>query len=286
MYPRPFTYLRPSSAAEALAQLAEHGSEARPLAGGMSLVPLLKYRQLSPRVLVDIGRLRELAGIRVVDGVLRIGATTRHYEVADWDWDASLAAFGELAGRIGDTQVRSMGTAGGGLAAVEPSGDWGTALLAMRGEVVAAASGGERHIAADDFFVGSGRSALRPDELLTQAWFPLPAGRFGTAAVKFEARRGAPLASCAALVAIDDDGRVSETGLACTGIDGFPVRLAGAEAVLSRQPFGPDMVSAAAEAAREAAPDRFRGALIARLAGDALRLAGRRAQQHDGKGGR
>ena len=281
MYPRPFAYLRPRSAAEALAQLAEHGGEARPLAGGMSLIPLLKYRQLSPRVLVDIGRLRELAGIGAADGVLRIGATTRHCEVAEWDWDGSLTMFGELAGRVGDAQVRSMGTAGGGLAAVEPSGDWGTALLAMRGEVVAAASASERHIAADDFFLGSGRSALRPDELITQAWFPLPGGRFGTAAAKFETRRAAPVASCAALVAMDDDGRVSTAGLACTGLDGFPVRLTGAEAVLSGQRFGADVVAAAAEAARKAAPDRFRGAVIARLAEDALTSAGLRARQHD-----
>lgn len=285
MYPRPFAYLRPRSPAEALAQLSEHGGEARPLAGGMSLVPLLKYRQLSPRVLVDIGRLRELAGIRAADGILQIGATTRHHEVADWDWDTSLALFGELAARIGDAQVRSMGTVGGGLAAVEPTGDWGTALLAMRGEVVAAASGGERHIAADDFFLGTGRSALRPDELLTQALFPVPGGQFGTAAAKFETRRAAPLASCAALVAIGDDGRVREAGLACTGLDGFPVRLAGAEAALTGQKFGPDVVDAAADAARNAAPDRFRGALIARLAADALRRAGLRSQRHEGKGG-
>lgn len=280
MYPRSFAYLRPSSVQEALTHLAQHGDEASLLAGGMSLIPLMKYRQRSPRVLVDIGRLRELAGISISGAVLRVGATTRHSEVAAWEGDARVALFPELAGRIGDAQVRNMGTVGGGLAAVEPTGDWGTALLAMRGEVTAVASSGKRRIASDDLFLGSYRSALRPDELLTEAVFPLPEGRCGTAAAKFENRAAAaPLMSCAVLTEFGDDDRVTGAGVACTGLEGFPVRLPGVEALLRGQRFSAGLLGDAGESARTAAGNAFRGAVLASLVRDALRRAAERGLQ-------
>jgi len=283
MYPRAFGYLRPSSIQETLTCLAQHGEEASVLAGGMSLIPLMKYRQRSPRLLVDIGRLRELAGVSINSAVLRIGATTRHSEVAAWDADSNIALFPELAGRIGDVQVRNMGTVGGGLAAVEPTGDWGTALLAMRGEVTAVASSGKRRIAADDLFLGSYRSALRPDELLTEAVFPLPEGRYGTAAAKFETRAAAaPLMSCAVLTEFGDDDQVTRAGVACTGLEGFPVRLPGVEALLCGQRFSADLLGDAGEAARTAAGKAFRGAVLASLVRDALRRAAERGL-HAGK---
>jgi aerobic carbon-monoxide dehydrogenase medium subunit len=102
MYPAPFGYLRATSADEAVDALAEHGDDAALLAGGMSLVPMMKYRQRRPRVVVDIGRLRELAGMKVADGVVRIGATTRHHEAAGWDGPAPLAVLREVGDRIGD----------------------------------------------------------------------------------------------------------------------------------------------------------------------------------------
>ncbi|HZD66094.1 MAG TPA: FAD binding domain-containing protein, partial [Acidimicrobiales bacterium] len=191
MYPRAFAYHRAGSAAEAVDRLATHGDRARVLAGGMSLLPMMKYRQRAPEVLIDVGRLTELAGVALQGRVLRIGATARHHELAAWRAGPALAMVPELARRIGDPQVRNMGTVGGGLAAVEPTSDWATALLACRGEVVVRRAGGERRIAADDLFLDTHRSALAPDELLVEAAFSLPAGRVGTAHAKFEARAAA-----------------------------------------------------------------------------------------------
>ena len=109
--------------------LAEHGPDAVPLAGGTSLIPQMKYRERNPAVVVDVGWLRELAGVTVDGGRMRIGATTRHHEAAAWRGPRELALVRELAAGIGDPQVRNMGTVGGSIAAVEPAGDWGPAVL-------------------------------------------------------------------------------------------------------------------------------------------------------------
>lgn len=280
MYPRSFDYVRARHVSEAVGMLAEHGDRARVLAGGMSLIPMMKYRELSPDVVVDIGRLRELAGI-VVDGpVLRIGATTRHHEAASWTFPAAVSLVPELAAGIGDAQVRSMGTVGGGLAAVEPTGDWGTALLAMRGEVVVVSAAEERSIASDDLFVATHRTTLRPDELLTQMLLPLPARRVGTAFRKFQLRAAAaPLLSCAGCVELDGAGRVATAGLACAGLAGYPVRLADAEDVLLGEPVGADLLTEAGEVARTSAGGGFRGSVVASLVRETIHRATERAER-------
>lgn len=280
MYPRTFAYVRPRSTEEAVALLAEHGEEASVLAGGMSLVPMLKYRQREPGVLVDIGRLTELSGVDATGGdAVEIGATTRHAEVA------VLASAGgvtpmlaELAGRIGDVQVRTMGTVGGGMAAVEPTGDWGAALLALRGEVEVVASGGERRIAADDLFVATYTTSLRPDELLTRVRFP-QAARLGAAQAKFERRTAAGLVSCVAAVRLGERDEVVEAGVGCIGLEGHPVRLTEVEDVLRGQPFGSGLVTAAAAAV---AGDDFRRSVVRSQVREALERAGARASAGTG----
>jgi len=277
MRPRPFAYVRAAGLEDALAQLARHGGGASPLAGGMSLIPLMKYRQRAPAVLVDIGRVPGLAGISRDGGALRIGATTRHADAAAWPgWGPRLAMFPELASRIGDQQVRNMGTVGGSLAAVEPTGDWGTALLAMGGQVTARTAAGERRIGADAFFLGTHRSALSAGELLTEASFPLPAGPFGTAAAKFESRTAAPLMSCAALVVLGG-GRVARAGVACAGLAGWPVRLPAVEEAVRGQQLGAGALEGAVTAARDAAGG-FRGSVLGWLVREVLARAGARAQ--------
>lgn len=279
MYPRAFAYVRPRSTEEAVARLAEHGDDASVLAGGMSLVPMLKYRQRTPGVLVDIGRLTELAGVDASGDTVEIGATTRHADVAALGSGAGVTPMlAELAARIGDVQVRSMGTVGGGIAAVEPTGDWGAALLALRGEVVAVASGGERRIAADDLFVATYTTSLRPDELLTLVRFPQGA-RVGAAQTKFEHRTAAGLLSCVAAVRLGEEDEVVEAGVACTGLEGHPVRLAEIEDVLRGQPFGSDLVAAASAAV---AGDDFRRSVLRTLVKDALEKAGARASAGTG----
>jgi carbon-monoxide dehydrogenase medium subunit len=276
MYPAPFGYLRATSADEAVDALAEHGDDAALLAGGMSLVPMMKYRQRRPRVVVDIGRLRELAGMEVADGVVRIGATTRHHEAAGWDGPAPLAVLREVGDRIGDRQVRSMGTVGGGVAAVEPTGDWGPVLLALRGSAVARSASGPRRIAADELFLGTHRTALRPDELLEALEAPLPDGRFGAAQAKFEARAGAALMSCVACVALDD-GRIAEASVACGGLEPVPARLPEAEDVLRGERPDDELLDGVTAAVRATDPG-FRRAVAARLAVDAVRNALARAE--------
>lgn len=283
MYPRRFSYIRAGSADDAVAQLAEHGPDASVLAGGMSLVPLMKYRERTPPVLIDIGRLRELAGVTVADDAVRIGATTRHHELAVWRGDDErLAMVGELAASIGDPQVRNMGTIGGSLAAVEPTGDWCAALLATRGRVVARSARGQRTIAADELFVDVRRSALEDDELICEVALPLPAGaRHGTAHVKFEVRAAAaPLMACAASITLDDDGTIAQAGIGCIGLDAMPIRLHAAERALAGVAAGGDGTAAApaiaAGAVREPHPG-FRGSVMATLVADAARRACARA---------
>ncbi|MQA77624.1 MAG: xanthine dehydrogenase family protein subunit M [Streptosporangiales bacterium] len=279
MYPRAFAYVRPRSTEEAVAQLAEHGDGANVLAGGMSLVPMLKYRQRAPGVLVDIGRLTDLAGVDATGDTVEIGATTRHADVAALASGAGVTPMlAELAGRIGDVQVRNMGTVGGGLAAVEPTGDWGAALLALRGEVVAVASGGERRIAADDLFVATYTTSLRPDELLTRVLLP-QGGRLGAAQAKFERRTAAGVLSCVAAVCLGDGDDVIEAGVGCIGLEGHPVRLTEVEDVLRGQPFGSELVAAAAAAV---GADDFRRSVLGSLVRDALERAGAQASAGTG----
>jgi aerobic carbon-monoxide dehydrogenase medium subunit len=280
MYPRAFAYTRAGSVPEAVESLSAYGLDARPLAGGMSLVPWLKYRQRSPGLLVDVGRLAELAGIEQPDDTLCVGALTRHADVAAWRGDPALGLLPELAAGIGDVQVRGMGTVGGSLAAVEPTGDWGGALLAMRGSVLARSTSGERLIASDDLFVDTYRSSLRPDELLTEVRLPVPDGRFGTAAAKLDNRAAAaPVLSCAVQIELDDDDRVRLAGVGCIGVAGFPIRLGAVEAALRGTPCTQEAIADAAACAKRATDDAFTGSVLVRLLRDALGRASERAER-------
>jgi carbon-monoxide dehydrogenase medium subunit len=279
MYPRAFSYVRAHSQEEAVAALAEHGPDAVPLAGGMSLVPQMKYRERNPAVVVDVGWLRELAGVTVEERRLRIGATTRHHEAAAWRGPRELAIVAELAAGIGDPQVRTMGTVGGSIAAVEPAGDWGPAVLALRGAVRVASARGERTIAADELFLGPRRTSLAADELIVEIEAPLPSSPFATAQVRFQARAAAGFMSCASCVALDDAGGIAEVGIACGGLEEIPVRLDEAEAAVR----GAGTPGSAGRAAADRIPsgprdgNGFRRTVAARLVHDAVERALERA---------
>ncbi|HEY4318571.1 MAG TPA: xanthine dehydrogenase family protein subunit M [Herbaspirillum sp.] len=163
-------YLRPGSLAEAVVLLQEH-PEARPLSGGMTLVPTLKQRLAAPSHLIDLTHLEELKGIALTDGVLRIGAATPHAEVNRSEVViAAIPALACLAGMIADPQVRNRGTIGGSVANNDPAADYPSAVLGLNATVATS----ERRIAADDFFVGMFETALAPGELVTALEFPLP----------------------------------------------------------------------------------------------------------------
>lgn len=163
-------YLRPGSLAEALALLQAH-PEARPLSGGMTLVPTLKQRLAAPSHLIDLTHLDELKGIALTDGALRIGAATPHAQVnASAVVANAIPALAYLAGMIADPQVRNRGTIGGSVANNDPAADYPSAVLGLNATVVT----NERRIAADDFFVGMFETALAPGELVTALEFPIP----------------------------------------------------------------------------------------------------------------
>ncbi len=173
MIPAPFDYVRATSAGHALELLAEHGDEAKLLAGGHSLLPMMKLRLAVPSVLVDIGAVDELAGITIDGGDLVIGATTRHADVAGSDLvktEAPLLAWS--AAQVGDPQIRHRGTIGGSLAHSDPAADLPMALTALGGSMEIAGPSGTRAVAADDFFVGYFETAMEPDELLTAVRIP------------------------------------------------------------------------------------------------------------------
>ncbi|HZR99814.1 MAG TPA: xanthine dehydrogenase family protein subunit M [Chloroflexota bacterium] len=250
MYPAAFHYARAASVQHAVALLREHGDEARLLAGGASLIPLMKLRLAAPTVLVDIGRLGELDGLAWRDGTLTIGALTRHADVADDPAVAeALPLLHDVARGIGDTQVRNMGTVGGALAEADPAGDWGPALLALEGSVRVVGPEGERRIAAADLFLDAYTTALAPDEVLLDAAFPVPGPRAGSAHLKFEVRAGDfAVANCAVAVTLDDADRCATIGIGLGGVGLRPERVTAAEALLRGQMPTPALVAAAAQA--------------------------------------
>jgi carbon-monoxide dehydrogenase medium subunit len=171
--PAPFDYQRADSAEEAVALLGEHGDEAKLLAGGHSLLPMMKLRLAVPSVLVDVGRLDDLRYVRDAGDHVAIGALTRHRDLEiDPVLAESVPLLAHAAGEVGDPQVRHRGTIGGSLAHADPASDLPAVLLALGGSVVATGPNGEREIAATDFFTGFLESALEPDELLTEIRVP------------------------------------------------------------------------------------------------------------------
>jgi carbon-monoxide dehydrogenase medium subunit len=171
--PAPFEYVRAESAGHALDLLTERGDEAKLLAGGHSLLPMMKLRLAVPSALIDIGPLTELAGIGVDGDDLVIGATTRHADVAASDLvrtEAPLLAWS--AGQVGDPQIRHRGTIGGSLAHADPAADLPMALTALGGSLELTGPSGTRVVGVDDFFVGYFESATEPDELLTAVRVP------------------------------------------------------------------------------------------------------------------
>ena len=175
MIPAAFTYQRASSVDEALDLIGQHGDDAKFLAGGHSLLPLMKLRLAVPEVLVDIGRLRDLSYIRDEGSYIAVGALTRHHDLEFSDLLArELPLLAHAAGQVGDPQVRHRGTIGGSLAHADPQADLPAVVLALDAILVARGPAGEREISAADFFRGLFETALQPGELLTEIRLPKP----------------------------------------------------------------------------------------------------------------
>lgn len=252
MIPAPFAYHAPTSLGEALRLLAAYGDEARLLAGGHSLLPLMKLRLATPAHLIDLGRIADLRGIRLEDGRIVVGAMTTHWMIESSDLlRQQLPLLPETAACIGDLQVRNMGTIGGSLAHADPAADYPAAVLALEAEVVAEGTEGRRRIAAAEFFTGLYATALRPGEILVEVRLPpLPPGT-GSAYLKFpHPASGFAVVGAAAVVATDGAGRCSRVRVGIAGVAAVPYRaVAVEEALLGKVPTAEALAAAAARAA-------------------------------------
>ena len=248
MIPAPFDYLVPQSLDEAVAALAAHGEEAKLLAGGHSLLPLMKLRLACPKLLIDLGRIPGLSGIREEDGKLVIGALTTHYEIESSELlREKCALLSAAAGEIGDLQVRHRGTIGGSLAHGDPAADLPAAVLALGGELRVWGAEGERSLPAGDFFLGLMSTALRPTEILTEIRVPLLSGKCGAAYLKVRQKAsGFAIVGVAVWLRMSGDRLVEDIGIGVTGLGTKPFRAAGIEERLKGKKLEPSLLKEAA----------------------------------------
>ncbi len=256
MYPAAFDYSAPTTLDEALAVLAEADEDTKVLAGGQSLIPMMKIRLAAPSKLIDINRLSELAGIGVSNGHLTVGALTRHNDVVRSDVVATEnRTMAAAAPWVADPVVRNLGTVGGSLAHADPQGDWGSVMLACGAELVARSVRGERIIHVNDFFVDLFTSALEPDELLTEVRVPRYTGPAGGTYLKLERKVGdyATVGVAVHLQLNTDRARIEQAGIALTGVGPKNIKVTAAETMLVGQPPSVEAFAEAGELAAAAA---------------------------------
>ena len=230
MYPRPFEYTRPDTIADATEALTGAAGEARPLAGGQSLVPMMSLGLAQPDLLVDIGGL-PLTGTERMNGTLALGALTRHRELErSGELGAQVPLAAEAAHHIGNPRVRNRGTLGGSLSHADPASELGAVALTYGGRVVIAGGDGERFVPINDFFEGFFLTAVRPGELLTRVELELPPPGTGHGFCEIAGRADDfATAAATALVMIDDRGACTEARLALAGVGDRPLRCPPAE---------------------------------------------------------
>ncbi len=231
MKPAGFEYHDPTTLSEATALLGRLGEDARVLAGGQSLVPLMNFRLARPAHLVDLNRVAELDFLSVEGGELRIGAMTRQRALERSEEAAVWPLLREAAGFIGHVQIRNRGTVGGSLAHAFPSAELPVAMVTLNAGLVVQGAGGERAVSAADFFLGTMTTTLEPGELLREVRVPAPAAGSGASFREVSRRYGDfALAGAAALVTLDRDGAVTGARLTLTG--SAPIRARDAEAAV------------------------------------------------------
>jgi carbon-monoxide dehydrogenase medium subunit len=250
MLPARFEYHRPSSIGDAVGFLSSH-EDAKVLAGGQSLIPVMKLRFATPGHLVDINRIEGLDHIRADDGVLRIGALVRHNQMAGSEVvETNQPLLASTAPQIADPLVRNLGSVGGSLAHADPAGDWGSAMIAAGASVGLTSARGEREVPVRDFIVDIFTTTIEPDELLTEIRVPLPKGKLGGAYLKLERKIG-DFATVGVAVQVEmSNGTIDRAGIALTGVGSKNVHAEAAEAALAGKEPNDE---AFAEAARLAA---------------------------------
>jgi len=270
MYPNDFAYAAPATLDEAIA-LLQSNADAKILAGGHSLLPLMKTRLLSPPMLIDVGNIAELRRISA-NGDLLIGATATYTEVERSDEVRRHSPIISAAVRnIGDAQVRNRGTIGGAIAHADPASDMTAVILALGGTLRARGPNGERTIPVDDFFVDMLETQLASDEILTTISIPRSAGRAAMAYEKFKhPASGYAIVGVAVVMGLDDEGKISSCRIGVTGAGPKPQRARKTEGMLVGQPPTTQMITAAAEQAASgleflsdlAASEEFRAHLV------------------------
>ena len=251
MKPAPFEYFRPRSLDEALSLLAEHGSDAKPLAGGQSLIPAMNFRLATPAVLVDLNELRELSHISDVDGEIRIGGMVRQRATECNELVAERAPLlAETMPHIAHPAIRNRGTIGGSLAHADPAAELPAVMLALKATLVVKSKSETREIPSGDFFVGLFSTSVQTGELLTEIRIPPPVARSGYSFQEISRRHGDfALVGVAAAVQLDGKGRCEDARVALLSVGDRPVLAEEASKALIGQAPSVESIRAAADAA-------------------------------------
>ena len=288
MIPGTFDYLAAHSVNEAVALLDQHGEDAKVLAGGQSLIPLLRFRLAGPTVLIDINRIDGMEYLRETNGTLHIGALTRESELDN----SSLIRerypiLFETSTVVADPVVRNWATVGGNIAHADPANDHPATMIAMGARVVAVGPAGERVIPIEEFFTNAPfETSLHPNELLTEIRVPAPVNGSGGAYVKLERKVGDyAIAGVAAYIILDTDGNVTYAGIGLTNVGQTPIKARNAEQVLLGKPLNDANILQAADLAAAASqpisdsrgPAEYKRDMVHTLTVRALRKARTRA---------
>jgi aerobic carbon-monoxide dehydrogenase medium subunit len=279
VFPNAFQYEAPSSLDEAIRLLNEYGYDSKVLAGGQSLLPMMKFRIAAPAVIIDINGIEDLKGWREVDGKLRIGALARHAELEHaTELCEKYPLLSRTARWIADPPIRNRGTVCGSLVHADPGSDWGTAMVALRAEVEARGPEGSRLIPIDEFFVDTFATSMNENELAVAVHVPTPTGPVAARYMKLERKAGDfAIAALAVQVILGEDGRVADAGIGIGACGPIPLRAAKAETALIGQPLTEETIAAASKLVPEDADpaDDLRGS--AEYKRDLLRVFAARA---------
>ena len=288
MIPGSFDYVMANSVPEAIALLEQHGEDAKILAGGHSLIPLLRFRLAAPSVLIDINRITGLEYIREADGALHIGSLTREAELDQSPLIRSrYPILLDTASVVADPVVRNWATVGGNLAHADPANDHPATMLALNASLVAVGPGGERVIPITEFFTDSiFETTLRPNEILTEIRVPAPTQRSGGAYFKLERKVGDyAIAGVAAYITLDSNGVVTYAGIGLTNVGSHPIKARTAEQALAGKQLNDASINQAADLAAAASqpasdsrgPAEYKRSMVRTLCARALRKALARA---------
>ncbi len=257
MIPNPFDYHAPKTLKKALSLLQEHGDDAKVLAGGHSLIPLMKLRFAAPAVVIDLSGIVGLRKVRAGNETITIGALATHYAVESHRLlKSKCGLLPETASAIGDTQVRNRGTVGGSVVHADPAGDWPAPMLALNAEIEVADANNTRSIAASQFFVDLLTTDIRTEEILTEIRIPTPPKKSGGSYEKMhQSASGFAVAGVAAQVSLTSDGTCASVGIGVTGVASVAYRASAVEnALIGRSP-DEDAIASAANLAVEGIED-------------------------------